>query len=169
MNVASVMSRHLTTTPPTTKVRELWRLLFVKHINSIPVVDRDHLLLGIITKEDLLKGLYPDYQEYFVDATGVADFEIMENKVKEMGNKKASDIMNTRVIYTREGTPMMRALSRMIVRSLNQLPVLSENDEVIGMVTKSDIFYALFKKSIQTAKSAAKKKSAKPRKNAPKR
>lgn len=169
MNVASVMSRHVTTASASTSVRELWRLLFIKQINSIPVIDSDRLLLGIITKEDLLMGLYPDYQEYFVDATGVADFEIMENKVREMGSKKASDIMNTRVIFTRERTPMMRALSRMIVRSLNQLPVLSENDEVIGVVTKSDIFYALFKKSIQNATSAAKKIPVKKSKKAKKR
>jgi CBS-domain-containing membrane protein len=151
MNVASVMTTRVTTATPETRVRELWRLLFVKHINSIPVVDKENLLLGLITKEDLLKGLYPDYQEYFVDATGVADFEVMENKVKEMGNTKAQELMNTRVIFTREATPMMRALSRMIVRSLDQLPVLSDNDEVIGMVTKGDIFYALFKKSIKKA------------------
>jgi CBS-domain-containing membrane protein len=158
MNVASIMSRHVITAPPTAQVRELWRLLFVKHINAIPVVDKKGVLLGIITQEDLMHALYPDYQEYFVDATGVADFEVMENKVRDMGSKKATDIMNTRVIFTREHTPMMRALSRMMVRSLNQLPVLSDDNVVIGMVTKGDIFKALFKKSTGKTSPSKKKK-----------
>ena len=169
MNVATVMSSHVATAFPDSKVRELWRLLFVKHVNSIPVVDRRGALLGIITKEDLLKALYPDYQEYFTEATGVADFEVMENKVREMGNKKASEIMNTKVIYTREDTPVMRALSRMIVRSLNQLPVLGADNKVIGVITKGDIFYALFKKSLKTVHRASVGKLALNRKRASKR
>ena len=163
MNVASVMSSHIITTSPGTPVSELWRLLFVKHINAIPVIDRSRSLLGIITKEDLLQGLYPDYQEYFLDATGVADFEVMENKVREMGSKTAGDIMNKKVIYTRADTPIMRALSRMIVRSLNQLAVLSDDNTVIGMITKGDIFKALFKKTLikqKVQKKAKKRKKA---------
>ncbi len=145
MLVLDVMSKHVVTAKETSTVRDLWKLLFAKHVNAIPVVDGKKKIVGIVTKEDLLKALYPDYQEYFVDVTGIADFELMEEKVRDMGDTKVSKIMCKRVIYTRDQTPVMRALSRMIVRSLNQLPVLSENDEVIGMVTKGDIFYALFK------------------------
>jgi CBS domain-containing protein len=36
----------------------------------------------------------------------------------------------------------------MIVRRLNQLPVLSVKNEVIGVVTKGDIFYAIFRKQL---------------------
>lgn len=145
MLVHDVMSKNVLTAKETSTVRDLWKLLFAKHVNAIPVVDVKKKIVGIVTKEDLLKALYPDYQEYFVDVTGIADFELMEEKVRDMGDTKVSKVMCKRVIYTRDQTPVMRALSRMIVRSLNQLPVLSENDEVIGMVTKGDIFYALFK------------------------
>lgn len=149
MNVSAVMSRSIFTAYPDSRVKELWKLLFVKHVNAIPVIDKKRRLLGIVTKEDILRSLYPDYQEYFQDVTSIRDFEEMEDEVTGIGNKKASDIMCKKVIFTRGDTPIMRVLSRMIVRSLNQLPVLSEKDEVIGMVTKGDIFYALFKKGLQ--------------------
>ena len=156
MHVSAVMSRSIFTAYPNSTVKELWRLLFAKHVNAIPVVDKKRLLLGIVTKEDILRTLYPDYQEYFQDVTSIQDFEEMEEKVAGIGTKKASDIMCKKVIFTRVDTPIMRVLSRMIVRSLNQLPVLSENNEVIGMVTKGDIFYALFKKRLQKAKKSKK-------------
>lgn len=157
MKVADVMSSSVFTVLPNTTVRELWKLLFVKHVNAVPVVDKEKTLVGIITKEDLLKSLYPDYQEYFINATGVGDFEIMEDKVRDMGNKKAAEIMCSKVIYTRADTPIMRVLSRMIVRSVDQLPVLSDNDNVIGMVTKGDIFIALFKKTLKKPQKRKKK------------
>ena len=42
--------------------------------------------------------------------------------------------------FSRESTLVMRALSRMIVRHVDQLPVLNDEDEVVGVITKGDIF-----------------------------
>lgn len=142
------MSSKVVTVAPDTKIRELWGLIFAKHVNAVPVVDSKQKLVGILTKEDILELLYPDYQEYFADLTSVLDFEEMEGKVKELGDKRARDVMGKRIIYTREDTPVMRVLSRMIVHRVNQVPVLSKSDRVIGMITKGDIFYALFRKNL---------------------
>jgi CBS-domain-containing membrane protein len=146
MNVRSVMSTKIYTTSSDATIKELWTLLFEKHKNAIPVIDSDKKLVGIVTKEDLLKALYPNYEQYLEDIPSFESFEEMEDKVRELGSVKAKKIMCTKVIYTRAETPLMRALSRMIVRRLNQLPVLSSADEVVGMITKGDIFKALFRK-----------------------
>jgi CBS domain-containing protein len=53
----------------------------------------------------------------------------------------------------------MRALSRMIVRNLAQLPVLDEKDRVVGVVTKGDIFYALFKQHFAKKRGKKSKKA----------
>ncbi len=158
------MSGHVLTVNTESTIRELWKKLFSKHVNAIPVVDKKNNLTGIVTKEDLLKILYPDYQEYFADIGAVEDFEDMEGKVHSLGNTKTKDIMCKRVVYTRAETPIMRALSRMIVRRINQLPVLDDHNKVIGMITKGDIFYALIKREVAVKHHAvhAKKNVAKP-------
>ena len=145
MKVADVMSRRLTTVDADRTLRELWRIIFHKHVNAIPVIDKKGKLLGIITKDDILHLFYPDYEDLVEDFFAVSDFEEMENRIDELGSKRARDIMKKRVIFTREDCPIMRALSRMIVRNVNQLPVLSVDDVVAGMLTKGDIFYALFR------------------------
>jgi len=152
MKVSDIMTPHVITVSPGTTIRGLWKYLFSKHLNALPVVDTHKKIKGIITKENLLEALYPDYQEYFEDITEFQDFEDMEKKVKELGDKKAEDIMSRRVIFTHAHTPIMRALSRMIVRRVNQLPVLSESRTVVGMVTKGDIFYALVKSQSKSSK-----------------
>ena len=71
----------------------------------------------------------------------------MEMSIRQLSTKKAKDVMNKRVVFTRKDTEIMRALSRMIVRQVDQLPVIDEAEKVVGMITKGDIFYALAKKN----------------------
>lgn len=149
MVISVVMSKKVTLVKPDTSLWELWKTIFVHRVNAVPVVDGNHKLVGIISKEDVLKLLYPNYEDMLEDLFTSYDFEAMEERIHELSTKKAKDIMCKRVIYTREDTPIMRALSRMIARRLNQLPVLSRKDDtVVGMVTKGDIFYGLFKKHL---------------------
>ena len=142
------MSSKVTTSTPETTLRQLWKLFFHHHVNAVPVISDKKKLLGIITKEDILKLIYPNYQDLIEDFFSVSDFEEMENRIEELGSKRAKDVMNKRVIFTRTDTPILRALSRMITRRLNQLPVLSQEDILVGIVTKGDIFYALFGKHV---------------------
>lgn len=150
MVIRDVMSKKVTVVKPDTTLRELWKSIFSHRVNAVPVVDGKGKLLGIIAKEDMLKLLYPNYEGMLEDLFTSYDFEAMEDRIHELNVKKARDIMCKRVVFTREDTQIMRALSRMVARRINQLPVLSrKNDTVVGMVTKGDIFRALFKKHLR--------------------
>lgn len=150
MTIRDVMSKKITLVRPDASLRELWKTIFIHRVNAVPVVDNKRKLVGIISKEDVLKLLYPNYEDMLEDLFTAHDFETMEERIHELNMKKAKDIMCKRVVYTSEDTPIMRALSRMIARRLNQLPVLSRRDDrVVGMVTKGDIFRALFKKHLR--------------------
>lgn len=149
MTIGDIMSKRVTLVHPDTSLRELWKTIFSRRVNALPVVDKKKKILGIISKEDMLKLLYPNYEDMLEDLFTSHDFESMEERIHDLNVKKARDIMCKRVVFTREDTPIMRALSRMIARRLNQLPVLSRKDEtVVGMVTKGDIFRALFQKHL---------------------
>lgn len=152
MKVQDVMTPTVVTVTPKSSFKNVWKILFQNRVNALPIVDQKKKLLGIITKEDLLKKLYPDYTELFEDFSAAADFEAMEEKMDTLIDSTAQELMNVRAIFTREESPAMRALSRMIARRVNQLPVLDDEDKVIGMITKGDVFYALFRKHLKTVK-----------------
>lgn len=118
----------------------------------MPVVDQHKKLLGIVSKEDLLKKLYPNYLDLVDDFSKASDFQEMEDKVKDLIYVSAQEIMNTHVIFTRGDTPVMRVLSRMIAQKVDQLPVLSDDDIVIGMITKGDVFKGLFKTQLKNVR-----------------
>lgn len=146
MTVSEIMSREVMTVSPDTSYRDIWKKIFTTHWHTLPVVDTQNKLVGIVTRKDLLAKLYPNYQDVLEYLETPQDFEAMEERIDEMAPLKAKDIMSTTVIFSRESTLVMRALSRMIVRHVDQLPVLNDDDEVVGMVTKGDIFYSLFRK-----------------------
>lgn len=156
MIVSEIMSTELVTVHPDTPFREIWKQFFSNRIHTIPVVDKHTKLLGIISRADLLRPLYPQYQNVLEYLQSSRDFEDMEGRVNEMEGKTAKDLMSTRVIFTREDTLIMRVLSRMIVRKVDQLPVLTYEDRVVGVVTKGDIFYSLFKDRLRGKKSSKK-------------
>lgn len=148
MNIGKLMSKKVLTVRTDTPYRKLWEAIIKKDINAVPVVDAKKKLVGIVTRDDLLSALYPDEQEFIDTFSSGASYEIMEEKVREMGGLRARDVMSRRVLFTRDTTPVMRALSRMIARDVSQLPVLSQDNRVIGMITKGDIFHSLFRRQL---------------------
>lgn len=142
MTVAQFMNSKVVTITAGTPLPEIWKLIVAKHLNGMPVVTRDKKLLGFVSKEDILAQLFPESED--VDETiGDTDADIEErlDKLKKMTVEK---VMNRRPFFTRIDTNVMRALSRMIVRRVRQLPVLDDDDQVVGMLAKTDIFKGLF-------------------------
>ncbi len=152
MTVAEIMSRAVMTVTPDTTYRDLCKKIFSTHIHTLPVVNQENKLIGIVTRKDILERLYPKYQDVMDYLETPQDFEAMEERIREMAPIQARDIMCRTVIFSRESTLVMRALSRMIVRHVDQLPVLNDEDEVVGVITKGDIFYSLFRKNFGSKK-----------------
>ena len=149
MKVGEVMSVHIVSASANTPLRDLWKAIFKKGIHGLPITDNKKKLLGIIAEEDLLKPLYPSYRDLIEDFVSASDFEEMEEKIQELTKLKAEHLMSRKVIFTRPETPIMRALSRMIVQNVRQLPVIDRDNTLIGMITKGDIFDILFKKHMR--------------------
>lgn len=149
MKVREIMSVDIIAVAPKTPFRDLWKAIIKNKIHALPVIDKKKRIIGIVTEEDLLKPLYPDYQHLIEDFVSSTNFEEMEEKVQDLVKLRAEHVMNKRVIFTRADTPILRALSRMIVRDVHQLPVLSELNAVIGVVSKGDIFDTLFRKHLR--------------------
>ncbi len=147
MTVSEIMSKEVMTVTPDTSYRDLCKKIFSFHIHTLPVIDKDAKLVGIVTRKDVLDRLYPKYQDVLEFLETPQDFEEMEGRIREMSPLKARDIMTRTVIFARENTLVMRALSRMMVRHVDQLPILNDDDQVVGLVTKGDIFYSLFQKN----------------------
>lgn len=142
MKVSDVMSRHVDSVSAETKVKDLAVLIFGRGINGVPVC-KGKKVVGFITERDILAKFYPSMQEYVEDPAHTGDFEEMEDKVQEIFEMPAEKIMSKNVTTVAPETQLLRAQSLMFIHKVGRLPVIDEGGNLVGIVSKGDIFRAL--------------------------
>lgn len=158
MKVKDVMSKKVVKVRPETTFEEIGEIIFGKRFghkfSSVPVVDEGKKLVGIVTEKDMFRRIFPSMQEFIEEFPNVRDFEAMEERIFELAELKAKDIMSSKPITVPPQMPILRAGSILIVHKVRRLPVIDEEGNLIGVISAGDIFRAVF--------SHLKKKSGKP-------
>ncbi|OGH14920.1 MAG: hypothetical protein A2860_01635 [Candidatus Levybacteria bacterium RIFCSPHIGHO2_01_FULL_37_33] len=142
MKVADAMSRHVDHVSSDTKVKAVSLLIFGRGINGVPVC-KARKVIGFITERDILSQFYPSLDEYAQDPFREGDFEGMEKKVQDVFEMTADKIMSTNITRVTPDTPLLRAQSLMFIEKVGRLPVVDKSGNLIGIISKGDIFRAL--------------------------
>jgi CBS domain-containing protein len=126
--VSKIMSTHLVTVhhgDPVSKVRQLIREHGVHHI---PVVSGQKLV-GIVSHADVLRVSFGDAfhtDERTVDAT-------LDHTMK------LEDLMQKDPVAVRENSPIREAAQILAQGSFHSLPVVTDGQKLVGMVTSTDL------------------------------
>ncbi|HKC14598.1 MAG TPA: CBS domain-containing protein [Patescibacteria group bacterium] len=139
MLVGDVMSKKVDHVTRSTSVKEVCQIIFGRGINGVPVVD-GRKVVGFITEKDVISKLFPSIQEYMEDPINTSDFEKMEEKASEILKFRAEKIMAKNPITITSDTPLLRAQSTMSSNKIGRLPVVDEEGNLIGILSKGDIF-----------------------------
>ncbi len=142
MKVANAMSHHVDHVSSDTKVKDVSLLIFGRGINGVPVC-KGRKVIGFITERDILSQFYPSLDEYAQDPFREGDFEGMEKKVQDIFEMTADKIMSTNVTRVTPNTPLLRAQSLMFIEKVGRLPVVDKSGNLIGIISKGDIFRVL--------------------------
>lgn len=139
MKVADVMKKDVDFVSIEAKVEDVSHLIFGRGINGVPVC-REKKVVGFVTERDILSKFYPSMQEFIEDPVHASNFEDMEQRVAEILSLPVKEIMSTNPTTVTAETPLLRAQSLMFVRKVGRLPVLDEKGNLIGIISKGDIF-----------------------------
>jgi len=131
MNVGRRMSHPVITVQPNTPITRVHELLTHEKIQQTPVV-KNGKMVGIVSENDILKA-YPS------PVTSLSVWEITSLLEKITVN----DIMVKKVLTVNEDTPIEEAARRMVDNQISSLPVV-RGDELVGIITKSDLFRIMF-------------------------
>jgi len=142
MKVIDVMVRDVEYASVDTKVKEVCLLIFGRRINGVPIC-KGKKVVGFVTERDVLSKFYPSMQEHVDDPVCTRDFEGMEKKAAEILSLTAKDIMGKNPIVVEHDTPLLRAQSLMLVNKVGRLPVVDKNGNLVGMISKGDVFRAI--------------------------
>lgn len=147
MKVSDVMSKHVDFVSRDTSIRDVSRIIFGRGINGVPVC-KNKKVVGFITEKDILAKFFPSMQEYMEDPFHSSDFEGMESKVQEIFEMHVDSIMSKNPITVTEDIPLLKAQSLMFVEKVGRLPVVDKDGNLVGMISKGDIFRSLVGQSL---------------------
>lgn len=154
MKVKDVMNPNVVYCKPDDTVREVAKILKENNISGIPVFEGEELV-GIVSEGDLLKLLIiPEKGELWLPSP----FEVIEVPIREylgweetkkilsdVGSTKIEEIMTKDVHTISAEASVEEASEHMVRHRINRLPVIDEDDRVVGIVTRGDIIEGLAK------------------------
>ncbi|MDY0244324.1 MAG: CBS domain-containing protein [Sphaerochaeta sp.] len=125
------MTRNPVTATPDMSIAEASTLMKQEKVHRLPVLDKEKRLVGIITEKDILYATPSP-------ATSLSIHE-MAYLLSKLTVKK---LMSKNVVSITKDTTVEEAARMMVDQDLSSLPVL-EGQQLIGIVTKSDMFKIL--------------------------
>lgn len=130
--VADVMTSDVVTVRETTGYKQIVAVLSAAGISAVPVVNLDRRVVGLVSESDLLARLDLD--------GGVSASSPRRNgRPSRVPGTAAEAIMSTPVVVVSPTTTVGAAAGLMTDRRIKRLPVVDDNGELLGIVSRSDL------------------------------
>lgn len=124
--VKDIMTKDVMCIDSQSTIQEAYTLLKENKISQIPILSFGRKILGLINKKIILNLLMDD----------------IEN-TKEILNRKLEDIFLPEIITTDPISDIRRVAKVMIDFKLDAIPIVDEDDILLGIVSKTDILKAV--------------------------
>lgn len=122
------ITRDVIVATPGERLKDVARTMVRNGFRRLPVVSEERLV-GIITSTDFIKLLGSDW----------AFNHLKTGNVREITNVRMEEIMKKDVITAKEGDKLKDIAKMMIDNDIGALPVIDENNKVVGIITEKDI------------------------------
>lgn len=145
--VSDFMTPNPITIAPTASLETVIKLLEEHRISGLPVVDEAQHVIGIISEGDLLVRESPMKPPLYMTLLGsVIYFEspkqFHQHMQKALG-MLVEDVMTAKPITTQPDVPLTAAANLMLDKKINRLPVVDDNQVLVGIITRHDLVRAL--------------------------
>lgn len=132
MRLSQVMTRDVITAHPDTSIREVARILTERGFTSLPVVDEDGRMVGIISEADVLRDRLPDDPRAHLRPTP---------EVPDPSHTVA-DVLTPTVVCMWPGADTADAAAVMIENNVRAIPIV-DGSRLVGIVSRRDLLRTL--------------------------
>lgn len=141
-----IMTKDVVTVTCETSIRELADVMTRHRIGSVPVVDDEGKLIGIVTESDLIE---QDKSFHIPTVISLFDWVIylesekkFEKELKRMTGRTVGDIFTTEVLAVAPDTPVSKVADIMSDKKIHSLPVV-DGDKLVGIVARIDLIRSM--------------------------
>lgn len=145
--VGECMKRRVVTVKASTTVEEAARVVVEQHVGTLPVVDEEGVMIGVVPLCDLLRVFMPDFVALLDNIDFVHDFGALEEAGRSVAPEAASLTMGDLAgppVVVEEHSGLMRALATIVKHELQDLPVVDREGRLVGIASRVDIASAFF-------------------------
>ncbi len=135
LKVRDVMTSRVITLEPGDTLYEVTKKLAQNHITGAPVV-QEGKVVGMISERDILRAALPPTPE---GGLSVLDVLTQPEAVDHSPEKTAQDVMGTLVVEISPDASVWEAAAEMEQRGVNRLPVVDDNGELVGIMSRADL------------------------------
>lgn len=146
------MQKKVVTASPDETVQSVIGLMVSKKTNGLVILDDDNKVIGILSSWDIIKHIVPDYLEEDGHLARFEASDIFASRVKHVKDDPISKFMTKKVRTVKEDCSLMVAITLLSEFHIRQLPVVDEENHLIGYLNRTDI-----KKAVSDVLSGKKK------------
>jgi predicted transcriptional regulator len=148
LKVKDLMTKEVISVNRTTAIKKVVRIFSESAFGSLPVVGEEKKIVGIITKKDLLMTFLPEYFDLLEDVSFIEDFGLLEESLSllEEGLLLVDDVMSKKVVTIKEDESLFKAVALMIQSDVRRLPVVDEENKLVGIITQTHVCQAILRK-----------------------
>lgn len=144
--VYDVMEKPVISISKETGFDEIIQLMKTKQVGKLPVIENNRII-GVVTRDDILvkeeKAPLPPIIAFWDLLITLPSNKAFEKKLKKVAGYKAEDIMSDRFL-TIEPTDTLDYVVTEILEYDYGYALVVENDELRGIITKSDLIQKIY-------------------------
>jgi CBS-domain-containing membrane protein len=140
MRIKDCMKTDVVSIGPDRTVREAATLMVERHIGTLPIVDEQARLIGLLTIGDVLQLFMPDFVSLLSDLDFVPDFGRLEEHAisVEAAQQSVRAVMQAAISVERN-SGLLRAFAEINRHNLLDLPIVDATDRLVGLASRTDI------------------------------
>ncbi len=150
MRIKEIMTTDVITVSTSDSVEQCAKLLQENNISGLPVLDESGKVAGMVTEGDLIRRASriktPGYLEILGGLIYLGSPKKFVEELQRAMSLEAGQLMSKNVISVKPEESVEKAATLMVENSINRLPVVDDNDKLVGIVSRRDIMSCLYRK-----------------------
>jgi CBS domain-containing protein len=147
LKAKDIMTSPVISLTPDQEVGEAARILLENHINGAPVLDEDGLIIGVLTRDDLISQQkdipLPSYFVVLDALIPLKSLRQVEREAEKIAATTVEQAMTPDPVIVSPETPVSEVAELMVDSKVHTIPVQAENGGLAGIIGKEDILKTL--------------------------
>lgn len=143
MKVKDIMTRDLSAIEEDTLIREFIYIVSKCGLSSLPVVDEDDRIVGIISERDVIGAVLDGYHETLRGTPFAPNPDELSQKLAQLEDEPVRTYMTSPVTTIQDDEDDYYVADLMFRNNLKILPVVNEEGRLSGLVRRIDLLKSL--------------------------